>query len=101
MRQDWHVDTFWTDCLREQWRGQVVWCNPPFSDPHELAIPWPMLVVLARPQKKFFQKEKALRERHAAQPDVTPSGAAANIKDTTGVVEPGGVPASVASGARA
>eukprot|EP00854_Cymbomonas_tetramitiformis_P034441 gene34441-biopygen30022 len=27
------VRTFWTDCLNEQWRGRIVWCNPPFSDP--------------------------------------------------------------------
>ncbi|KAK3287871.1 hypothetical protein CYMTET_4635 [Cymbomonas tetramitiformis] len=59
-----------------------------------------MLVVLARPQKKFFEKEKALRERHAAQPDVTSSWAAAKIKDTAGVVEPGGVPASGAQAQR-
>ncbi|KAK3268921.1 hypothetical protein CYMTET_22605 [Cymbomonas tetramitiformis] len=32
MGQNRQVDTFWTDCLKEQWRGRVVWCNPPFSD---------------------------------------------------------------------
>eukprot|EP00854_Cymbomonas_tetramitiformis_P001010 gene1010-biopygen860 len=100
MRQDWHVDTFWTDCLREQWRGAIEYAC---SVSTTRLSTGKLVTIVARvwPQKKFFQKEKALRERHAAQPDVTPSGAAANIKDTTGVVEPGGVPASVASGARA
>ena len=27
------VERYWSDCLREQWRGLRVWCNPPYSDP--------------------------------------------------------------------
>eukprot|EP00854_Cymbomonas_tetramitiformis_P034681 gene34681-biopygen35501 len=33
MGRNRQVDTFWTDCLKEQWKGRIVWCNPPFSDP--------------------------------------------------------------------
>ena len=29
---------YWTDCLREDWRGQVVWCNPPFTAKDGLRI---------------------------------------------------------------
>eukprot|EP00854_Cymbomonas_tetramitiformis_P015914 gene15914-biopygen16408 len=25
------VDTYWTDCLRQRWRGKHVWCNPLYS----------------------------------------------------------------------
>eukprot|EP00854_Cymbomonas_tetramitiformis_P016299 gene16299-biopygen16807 len=28
------VDRYWHDCLREQWRGLHVWCNPPYSSSH-------------------------------------------------------------------
>ncbi|KAK3245237.1 hypothetical protein CYMTET_45178, partial [Cymbomonas tetramitiformis] len=28
------VDAYWTDCLRQQWRGKHVWCNPPYSSSH-------------------------------------------------------------------
>ena len=33
MGQNRQVSAFWTNCLSEQWRGRIVWCNPPFSDP--------------------------------------------------------------------
>ena len=29
---------YWTDCLREDLRGQVVWCNPPFTAKDGLRI---------------------------------------------------------------
>jgi len=25
------VPTYWTDCLKQQWRGRHVWCNPPYT----------------------------------------------------------------------
>ncbi|KAK3286466.1 hypothetical protein CYMTET_5968 [Cymbomonas tetramitiformis] len=25
------VDTYWTECLKQQWRGKHVWCNPPYT----------------------------------------------------------------------
>ncbi|KAK3287906.1 hypothetical protein CYMTET_4584 [Cymbomonas tetramitiformis] len=28
------VDRYWYDCLKEQWRGLHVWCNPPYSSSH-------------------------------------------------------------------
>ncbi|KAK3288479.1 hypothetical protein CYMTET_4043 [Cymbomonas tetramitiformis] len=28
------VDRYWHDCLKEQWRGLHVWCNPPYSSSH-------------------------------------------------------------------
>ncbi|KAK3236488.1 hypothetical protein CYMTET_53375 [Cymbomonas tetramitiformis] len=28
------VNRYWTDCLKENWRGLNVWCNPPFSSNH-------------------------------------------------------------------
>ncbi|KAK3262538.1 hypothetical protein CYMTET_28617 [Cymbomonas tetramitiformis] len=34
MGQNMQVSTFLTDYLNEQWRGRIVWCNPPFSDPN-------------------------------------------------------------------
>ena len=30
------VDTYWTDCLKEQWRGKHVWCNPPYTKDSDL-----------------------------------------------------------------
>ncbi len=32
--QNRQVNRYWTDCLKEQWRGLNVWCNPPFSSSH-------------------------------------------------------------------
>ena len=164
MGQNRQVSAFWTNCLSEQWRGRIVWCNPPFSDPdvsiddilkhyasearqdpchtaalfllpdfpqaswrpllrefgleiveviprvnehgepnrlftspgeerghrsalQELPIPWPVLVVIAKPQKP--PSRLATRERPSARPAVTLSGAAAKVRDRTGTVEPG------------
>jgi len=164
MGQNRQVATFWTDCLKEQWRGRIVWCNPPFSDPNtsieailrhyareaqqdpyhtaalfllpdfpqaswrpllrefgmeivevmqrtneheepnrlftspgeerghrsglqELPVPWPVLVVLARPQKR--PKGATASGRPVAQPAITLSGTAAKVRDEEGVVEPG------------
>ncbi|KAK3274615.1 hypothetical protein CYMTET_17213 [Cymbomonas tetramitiformis] len=28
------VHRYWHDCLKEQWRGLHVWCNPPYSSSH-------------------------------------------------------------------
>ncbi|KAK3239851.1 hypothetical protein CYMTET_50247 [Cymbomonas tetramitiformis] len=55
----------------------------------ELPIPWPVLVVLAKPQRKHFEEITAPRERPSASPAVTLKGAAAKIRDQAGVVEPG------------
>ena len=30
------VDTYWTDCLKEKWRGKHVWCNPPYTKDSDL-----------------------------------------------------------------
>ncbi|KAK3265364.1 hypothetical protein CYMTET_25944, partial [Cymbomonas tetramitiformis] len=30
------VEHFWTDCLKEQWRGKHVWCNPPYTKDSDL-----------------------------------------------------------------
>eukprot|EP00854_Cymbomonas_tetramitiformis_P034183 gene34183-biopygen18681 len=30
------VDTYWTDCLKEQWRGKHAWCNPPYTKDSDL-----------------------------------------------------------------
>ncbi|KAK3246618.1 hypothetical protein CYMTET_43851 [Cymbomonas tetramitiformis] len=30
------VSTYWTDCLKEQWRGKHVWCNPPYTKDSDL-----------------------------------------------------------------
>ncbi|KAK3249211.1 hypothetical protein CYMTET_41350 [Cymbomonas tetramitiformis] len=32
--QNRQVNRFWSDCLKEEWRGLNVWCNPPFSSSH-------------------------------------------------------------------
>eukprot|EP00854_Cymbomonas_tetramitiformis_P001206 gene1206-biopygen1028 len=53
----------------------------------ELPVPWPVLVVIARPQKP--PSRLVTRERPTAQPTVTLSGAAAKVRDKTGTLEPG------------
>ncbi|KAK3253160.1 hypothetical protein CYMTET_37587 [Cymbomonas tetramitiformis] len=30
------VDTYWTDCLKEKWRGKHVWCSPPYTKDSDL-----------------------------------------------------------------
>ncbi|KAK3288483.1 hypothetical protein CYMTET_4047 [Cymbomonas tetramitiformis] len=30
------VPTYWTDCLKQQWRGKHVWCNPPYTKDNDL-----------------------------------------------------------------
>ncbi|KAK3254219.1 hypothetical protein CYMTET_36564, partial [Cymbomonas tetramitiformis] len=30
------VEHFWTDCLKKQWRGKHVWCNPPYTKDSDL-----------------------------------------------------------------